>query len=305
MIAASNVVAQRLRPPRTDKDRSGRADFLKKPFRAFGKAEMFGSEAIDEFAGVIKRIGYEDRSCDLCGDARNTGRQFAELPLNFALNFAGERARSGDEEACGVFRMLGLGEEIRGNPTRVAVIGEDNGFGWAGRQIDGAITADELLGGRDIFVAGPEDFLDAWNRLSAIGESRDGLRAADACDFRDTKKARGGEQFGIWLRAYADDARNTRNFGGDDSHDQRRDERETAARDVATDGLNGVNELLNFHARHRLDDPGARKLLFRDATNVIGSFLDGIEEFRTYAPFRSADFLPRNPNASARKVSVI
>src|SRR5260370_5071584 len=266
---------------------------------------MFGSEAIDEFAGMIKRIGHENRSCDLCGDARNTRRQFAEFPLHFALNFAGERARSGDEEACGVFRVLGLGEEICGHPTRVAVIGEDNGFGWAGRQIDGAIAADELLGSGNIFVTGPEDFLDAWNRLGAIGESRDGLRAADAGDFRDTKKARGGEQFGTWLRAYGDDARNTRNFGGDDSHDQRRDQRETAARDVATDAVDGANELLNFPARDRLRDPVVRKLLFPDATNLLCSFLDGIEEFRTYAPFRSADFLPGNPSASAHKVSVI
>src|SRR5260370_6746216 len=232
---------------------------------------MFGSEAIDEFAGMIKRIGHENRSCDLCGDARNTRRQFAEFPLHFALNFAGERARSGDEEACGVFRVLGLGKEICGHPTRVAVIGEDNGFGWAGRQIDGAIAADELLGGGDIFVTGPEDFLDAWNRLGAIGESRDGLRAADAGDFRDTKKARGGEQFGIWLRAYGDDARNTRNFGGGDNPYQRRDEREKAAPDVATNGIDEGNEVLNFHARHRLDDPGAGELLFRRATEGIGS----------------------------------
>src|SRR5260370_38211599 len=117
--------------------------------------------------------------------------------------------------------------------------------------MESAVSAQELLGGGEIFVAWLESFLDAWTRLGAIGESRDGLRAADAGDFRDTKKARGGEQFGIWLRAKGDVARNTRNFDEVTSHVPTIGHDRTTARVQATSSVERANEPTTFHTTLR------------------------------------------------------
>ena len=59
--------------------------------------------------------------------------------------------------------MFGLGEKIGGDPFRIALCGEDDGFGRACGKIDGAIARDELFCGGDEAVAGAEDFVHAGN----------------------------------------------------------------------------------------------------------------------------------------------
>ena len=75
-----------------------------------------------------------------------------------------------------------MGEKIGGDPFRIALRGEDDGFGRACGKIDGAIARDELFCGGNEAVAGAKDFVDARNGFCAVGEGSDGLCAADTGD---------------------------------------------------------------------------------------------------------------------------
>jgi hypothetical protein len=86
VIAAGNVIAERLSGPRTKENRAGRANLLKKLGRAPREAEVFRREAIDEIASVLERVRNEDSACELGGKIRPAEGRFPELPFQLALN---------------------------------------------------------------------------------------------------------------------------------------------------------------------------------------------------------------------------
>ena len=73
MVAATGVIAERLRGVSTQENRAGRgAAFQEVALRAMGRrqAEMFGRKAIDEVASFAQRACDEDGSCTLYGGVR-------------------------------------------------------------------------------------------------------------------------------------------------------------------------------------------------------------------------------------------
>ena len=140
-------------------------------------------------------------------------------------------------------------------------IGEHDGFGGAGEHVDGAIGADEPLGGGDEAIAGAENFVDARNRTRAVGERGDGLRAADAGDGAHAQALGGGEKRGSGLRADDDDLPHARFLRGNDGHEQRRNERKAAAGKIAADRFDGAHALAGADARLDFDIPFERLLL--------------------------------------------
>ena len=73
MVAATGVIADRLRGIWTEENRAGSgAAFQEVALRAIGRrqAEMFGREAIDEVASFAQRASDEDGSCTLYGGVR-------------------------------------------------------------------------------------------------------------------------------------------------------------------------------------------------------------------------------------------
>ena len=72
-------------------------------------------------------------------------------------------------------------------------VGDDQHFRRAGDHVDADRAEHLALGGRDIGVAGPDDLGDRPDRLGAIGERGDRLRAADAVDLRHAGEI-GGDQ---------------------------------------------------------------------------------------------------------------
>ena len=75
----------------------------------------------------------------------------------------------------------------------------DQHFGGTGDHVDADLAEHQPLGGGDIGIAGPDDLGDRRNRCGAIGERGHRLRAADAIDFADATKLRGGEHQRIEL----------------------------------------------------------------------------------------------------------
>ena len=74
--------------------------------------------------------------------------------------------------------MLGLGEHVGGEESRIAIGGDDENLGGAGDEVDADFAGEEFLGGRDIDVAGSDDAVGSGHGCGAVGEGRDGLRAA-------------------------------------------------------------------------------------------------------------------------------
>ena len=119
--------------------------------------------------------------------------------------------------------MFGLREEIGGDPAGVAAFGQDDSFGGSSGKIDGATGRNELLGGGDVFIAGPKKFFNVRNGLCAVGERSDRLRAADTGDLVETEKMCCSEQFVVRFRADGENAPNTGNLRGYDGHEERGD----------------------------------------------------------------------------------
>ena len=171
--------------------------------------------------------------------------------------------------------MFGLSEEISGDPGWIAARGENDSFGGSGGKIDGAIAANELLGGGHKAIAGAKDFFDARDGARAVGKRRDGLGAADARDFVNAKCAGCGQEFGAGVRAGGDDARNSREKRRRSGHHQRGYQSMAAARDVATDGFNGLHGLADANPGFDFEHPRLWQLAFGHSAHVASCMFHG------------------------------
>ena len=89
----------------------------------------------------------------------------------------------GHQDGLGVLVVLGLGEEVHGDPVRIgAAVAQDQDLGGAGHHVDADLTEDRPLGGGDIDVAGADDLVHAGDRVGPIGQGGDGLGPADGED---------------------------------------------------------------------------------------------------------------------------
>src|SRR5260370_38364033 len=94
--------------------------------------------------------------------------------------------------------MLCLREQIGGDPARVAFGRQNDRFRGASRPINGAIAADQLFGGGDIFVAGSKDFLYARNRICSIIERGDRFRSPTTGDLFNAAPVRSAHPLALW-----------------------------------------------------------------------------------------------------------
>ena len=90
---------------------------------------------------------------------------------------------------CAASIVLGLGEQIGGDPGRVVLsVGDHHHLGRPCHHVDADLAVDLALGGGDIGVAGADDLGYGRDALGAISERSDRLRAAEAIDLIDAGK---------------------------------------------------------------------------------------------------------------------
>ena len=78
------------------------------------------------------------------------------------------------------FVVLGLGEQVDRHPVGIGrAVGDDQHLRRAGHHVDADDAEDAALGAGDVGVAGTDDLVHLRNGLRAVGQRRDGLRAAD------------------------------------------------------------------------------------------------------------------------------
>ncbi len=108
-----------------------------------------------------------------------------QLTLDRLLDRFAEGGVVGDQDRLCRHIVLGLGEQVGGDPVRiVAAVGHHQHFRRPGDHVDADGAEHLALGRRDIGVAGPDDLGDRLYCLGAIGKGGNRLRAADAVDLR-------------------------------------------------------------------------------------------------------------------------
>ena len=78
--------------------------------------------------------------------------------VDLGLDRIGERRLVGDEDRLRRAIVLGLRQQVGGDPGGIAAaVGEDQHFGRAGDHVDADCAEDAPLGRRDIGIAGADD----------------------------------------------------------------------------------------------------------------------------------------------------
>ena len=163
--------------------------------------------------------------------------------------------------------MLGLPQQVGGAHFAVdGLVGDYQGLGRTGEQVD-ADAAEQLpLGFRDKGIAGADQHVDALDALSTDRHGADRLDAAEAIDDVGAGEMLGGDDGGRRLaligRRTGDDALDPGHLGGDDRHVGGGEQRIFAARHIAADRVDRDVLVAEHDARQRLDlDVAHRRLL--------------------------------------------
>ena len=195
MVGAADIVADHFRRVAAEEDRAGIADAAPKSASASSMASSTCSAAMRSTSGDGSRRGPSTRmtapkSRQLCAAISPRGSDFS-WRSTAASTAVAEGGVVGDQDRLRGDVVLGLRQQVGGDPVRiVAAVGDHQHLGRAGDHVDADRAEDLALGGRDIGIAGADDLGDRADRLGAIGERGDRLRAADAVDLRRRRQCR-------------------------------------------------------------------------------------------------------------------
>ena len=141
-----------------EKDRAGMADARQEPL-GLGERQlqMLRRHRIDHRCGIVEMAHQHDRAMSLPAGARDFGaRKQSEQTLRFRRHSVGEAGVVGDEDGLSLRIMLGLREQVGGDPIGpAAAIGHHQDLRWAGDRVDSDAAEDLPLGRGHISVAGP------------------------------------------------------------------------------------------------------------------------------------------------------
>ncbi len=150
--------------------------------------KMFHGEGVGQFDGLIKGGG--DDGQGIVADVLfgiGTAGQLGELLVDFFGDLGSEGITVGEQYGA-AGRMFGLAEHVGGDPGGIGgVVGDDEDLTGAGEAVDIDQAEDLFFGELAPPVAGPDDFIDAFDSIGAEGEGGDGLGAADAVDVVDAE----------------------------------------------------------------------------------------------------------------------
>ncbi len=154
--------------------------------------------------------------------------------------------------------MLGLAEQVGGAEFRIdAVVGDDQGLGRPGEQIDADAAEQLTLGLGHIGVAGADDHVDRRDGLGAERHGGDRLHAAEHEDLVGAAEMHGSDdrrmRTALERRRAGGNPLHARHPRGHDRHVRRRHHRVAAARHIAADAVHRDVAVPEHDARKRLD----------------------------------------------------
>jgi hypothetical protein len=166
------------------------AHLIQQLLRVFnGKFQVFRRQPIRERHRVIKAVDQDNRAKILpAGTGYLFARQRLQLTLNRAGNMIGKLCIVRDQNGLGDWIMLSLGQQVGGNPVRIAVlVGNHQNFGRAGNHVDTNRAEHTALGGGNKGIARPDNLGNRLDRLSTKCQGCYRLRAANAVDLGNAR----------------------------------------------------------------------------------------------------------------------
>ena len=225
MVRAGAVVAQRFGGVAAHEDRTGMADLRQPALRVSDRQlQVLRRNAVGNHHGFI-HVGHLDqcatalqRGADDLGTLH--GRQQA---VDAGLDGVEEGGIRADQDRLGIFVVLGLGEQVHGDPVRIGLaIAHHQDFRRAGNHVDAALTEHMALGGGHIDVAGADDLVALRHALGTVGQCGYGLCATDAEHAVNAGHAGSGQYQLVQLatrgRHHHHDFRHTGDLGRDGVH---------------------------------------------------------------------------------------
>ena len=163
MVRTGDIVADCFGRMAAEENRAGVAHPRRQPVRLGDRQlDMFRRDAVDQVGPLIEVVD-DDRGavCAPAGAGDISARHGPELALDGADHGIGEIRVVGDQDRLRRLVVLGLGQQVGGNPGRIIVaIGQHQDFRRPGDQVDADPTEDPPLGGRHIGVAWADDLVD-------------------------------------------------------------------------------------------------------------------------------------------------
>ncbi|MCY1526775.1 hypothetical protein D9M68_618150 [compost metagenome] len=196
MVRPGAVVAQRFGGVAAHEDGAGVADLRQPAFRiGHRQLQVFRGDAVGNLAGLLLVGDQDQRAAVLQRGADDLGALHGRQQLVDARRDPVEEGRvRADQDRLGVLVVLGLGEQVHGDPVRIgAAVADHEDFRGAGDHVDADLAEHMALGGGDVDVARTDDLVDLRHALGAVGQRGHGLGAADGEDAVDTGDAGGGE----------------------------------------------------------------------------------------------------------------
>jgi hypothetical protein len=233
---------------------------------------MLRRQLLTERNGLREAARDHDAAVDLQRDGGRAG--CGQLPDDLRLDITGQARRRRKEHGAGVGIVLGLRDEIGGNPSRDPVRRHNGDLARPGKEVDRTVRGHQRLRRRHIGIARAHDLVDARDRRRAVRERCHGMCTADPEQPGDPG-LHGREHHG-WIRPRAGDVDLAHPGGdrGDRGHQERRGQRISASGHVAAHAVERGDTLRDAQAGGRADRPRTRNLFPGDGADVGGSQAD-------------------------------
>ncbi len=203
---------------------------------------VLGGDAVSDLDHLVVAVADDDLAKIFPGLAGGfAGREYFEQPLDLGHGVARQLLGVGEEDGGGGGAVFGLTEEVGGAELAVdGLVGDHQGFGRAGEEVDTDLAVELALGFGNIGVTGADEHVDGLDRLGADGHGADRLDAAEHVDLVGAGHVLGSDDGGsgnaVEGRGAGDDASTAGDLGGEHRHVGGGKERIFAARHVAADG---------------------------------------------------------------------
>ena len=247
MIRPGDIIAEYFRGIRTDEDGARGVDLLR-DFPRFRREDLqvFRRRLVGQADHLVPVFAEDDAAIpQQRGAGDPVARKRGELGQELVRDVGDRIAICRQEHRAGVGVVLGLRQEIRRDKARIGrVIGQDENFARARDGVDADVAEDLPLGFGDKTISRTDDLVDGLDRFRSVRQRRDRLSSTHLVDLRNAADFRRGEDdIGDRGRRRDGDVRDAGRPGGGAGHQERREKRRGAARDI------------NAYAPQRFHDP--------------------------------------------------
>ena len=150
---------------------------------------MLRGQAVDQARSLGQRRDDHRSMVAPRGGRIGARGQGGQLARNLGFDGRGEIGVVGDQDGLRGRVMLGLGQQVGGDPVGpVLIVSDDDDFRRSGQGVDADDAIDPPLGSRHIGVAGADDLVHRRDGPGAVSQRGDGLSPSDPPDLGHARR---------------------------------------------------------------------------------------------------------------------